>query len=107
MLIRNILTLPVKLASFHLYTQNAHRAIPNVIGLSLNTLNEEKPAEESPLIVIRRDWCKGCGICAAFCPKKVLELDENEKAAVVRQEQCTQCGLCERHCPDMAIEVIH
>ena len=24
---------------------------------------------------INRDWCKGCGICVHFCPKKVLELD--------------------------------
>ena len=31
--------------------------------------------------VIRREWCKGCGICVAFCPKSVLELDDDEKAA--------------------------
>ena len=104
---RNILTLPVKLASFHFYVQNAPRAIPKQIGLSLNTSNEENPTEESSPIAIRSDWCKGCGICAAFCPKKVLELDENEKATVVRQDQCTQCGLCELHCPDMAIEMIN
>ncbi|MDX2452106.1 ferredoxin family protein, partial [Desulfosarcina sp.] len=29
---------------------------------------------------INRDWCKGCGICVAFCPKTVLELDERDKA---------------------------
>jgi len=28
---------------------------------------------------INREWCKGCGICVAFCPKKVLELDEIAK----------------------------
>ncbi|MCG2757228.1 MAG: 4Fe-4S binding protein, partial [Desulfobacteraceae bacterium] len=22
--------------------------------------------------VINRNWCKGCGICVYFCPKKVL-----------------------------------
>jgi Pyruvate/2-oxoacid:ferredoxin oxidoreductase delta subunit len=24
-----------------------------------------------------RDWCKGCGICAAFCPEEVLAMNEN------------------------------
>jgi len=57
-------------------------------------------------LVINRDWCKGCGICVAFCPKKVLELDNGEKACVVRSEDCICCGLCELRCPDLAIEVI-
>jgi 2-oxoglutarate ferredoxin oxidoreductase subunit delta len=57
-------------------------------------------------VVVNRDWCKGCGICAAFCPKKVLELDETEKMTVVRPEDCTECGLCEQRCPDLAIELV-
>ncbi|MBW2610440.1 MAG: 4Fe-4S binding protein [Deltaproteobacteria bacterium] len=56
-------------------------------------------------IEIRRDWCKGCGICVAFCPKKVLALDENEKAIIERPDECDQCGLCELRCPDIAIEI--
>jgi len=56
-------------------------------------------------IVINRDFCKGCGICVAFCPAHVLELGEDEKAYVKRLEDCTACGLCEMRCPDMAIEV--
>ncbi|GAB6906688.1 4Fe-4S cluster domain protein associated with 2-oxoglutarate synthase [Desulfosarcina cetonica] len=54
---------------------------------------------------INRDWCKGCGICVAFCPKKVLELDAQEKAVAVRLEDCIACRLCELRCPDLAIEV--
>lgn len=53
---------------------------------------------------INVEWCKGCGICAAFCPKGVIDLDESEKAAIVRPEDCIDCGLCELRCPDMAIE---
>ncbi len=57
-------------------------------------------------VVINRDWCKGCNICAAFCPKKVLELDEQEKMTVARPGDCNACGLCEQRCPDLAIELI-
>ncbi len=56
-------------------------------------------------IETNRDFCKGCGICVAFCPKRVLELDEDEKVVVKRIEDCTACGLCELRCPDIAIEV--
>jgi 2-oxoglutarate ferredoxin oxidoreductase subunit delta len=54
---------------------------------------------------INRDWCKGCGICVAFCPKTVLELDAQDKAVAVRLEDCIACRLCELRCPDLAIEV--
>ena len=49
-----------------------------------------------------REWCKGCGICVAFCPVKVLEL-EDEKVKVIDYDKCTRCGLCELRCPDLAI----
>ena len=52
-----------------------------------------------------RDWCKGCGICVAFCPKNILELDKDEKITAPRMDDCTFCGLCELRCPDFALEV--
>ncbi len=57
-------------------------------------------------VVINRAWCKGCGICEAFCPKKVLALNEQEKMTIVDPEACNGCGLCEMRCPDLAIELV-
>lgn len=55
-------------------------------------------------IAIDEKWCKGCEICVAFCPKKVLIM-EKAKAKAANPEACTGCQLCEIYCPDFAIEV--
>jgi 2-oxoglutarate ferredoxin oxidoreductase subunit delta len=52
---------------------------------------------------INRQWCKGCGICVAFCPARVLEMDADDKVVAVRLKDCTACGRCALRCPDMAI----
>lgn len=53
---------------------------------------------------INPQWCKGCGICVAFCPKQALSLNAAEKAQH-DPAKCVYCGLCEQYCPDLAIEV--
>ena len=53
-------------------------------------------------LTINKQWCKGCGICVAFCPKQVLAI-EKEKVIAVNIENCISCGLCELRCPDCAI----
>ena len=53
---------------------------------------------------INTKWCKGCGICVAFCPKKVLAL-KDEKVVAENPEACIKCRLCEYRCPDFAIFV--
>ena len=56
-------------------------------------------------ITIKEERCKGCGICVAFCPKKVLGLSELGKVQVENLEACIACGQCELRCPDYAIFV--
>lgn len=57
-------------------------------------------------VVVYPDWCKGCGVCAAFCPAEVLTITPDGKAAVTNPEACVNCGFCELHCPDFAIAVV-
>jgi len=63
---------------------------------------EEKPHPEYR-INIYRDWCKSCGICAAFCPRQCLSLDAEGAPVVDKADRCTGCRWCELHCPDFAI----
>lgn len=55
-------------------------------------------------LVINQAWCKGCGICAAFCPKEALEVVE-EKVQRKEGTECILCGMCELRCPDYAIYI--
>jgi 2-oxoglutarate ferredoxin oxidoreductase subunit delta len=64
--------------------------------------SEEKTHPEYR-INIYRDWCKSCGICAAFCPRQCLSLDADGAPVVDHAERCTGCRWCELHCPDFAI----
>ena len=61
---------------------------------------------------IDEDRCKGCGLCVAICPKKVLELSDqvNPKgyfpAYRARPEDCIYCAMCSTMCPDVAITIV-
>ena len=57
-------------------------------------------------LVIEDKWCKGCGICAAFCPKQVLAV-KKEKVSLENPEACVFCGQCELRCPDYAIYLVN
>lgn len=59
-------------------------------------------AKKEKSLTVIKDWCKGCNICVAFCPKNVLELKDG-KVNIKDLESCIQCGQCELRCPDYAI----
>lgn len=56
-------------------------------------------------ITIDKKMCKGCGICAALCPKKILSLDMHGNIVISDRENCIGCRQCEYHCPDFAIRM--
>lgn len=58
-----------------------------------------------PEITVKLERCKGCGICAAFCPKKVLAVSVLGKIEIKNGDDCIACGQCELRCPDYAIFV--
>jgi 2-oxoglutarate ferredoxin oxidoreductase subunit delta len=62
-------------------------------------------------IVIDRELCKGCELCIAFCPQKLIVLSERLNAAgylpaaFKESDECTGCSSCAIVCPEVAIEV--
>lgn len=68
------------------------------------------PKSKGPVgdpVKLFNSWCKGCGICVAFCPTKTLGISPiTGKCVIVLPEACTKCGLCELRCPDFAITVV-
>ncbi len=56
-------------------------------------------------IIVKEDWCKACGICINYCPKKVLVASEKGRPVAKNIDDCIQCMLCELRCPDFAIRV--
>jgi len=62
-------------------------------------------------IVIDRELCKGCELCIAFCPKKLIAPSDKLNAAGYLPAEfkdggeCTGCASCATVCPEVAIEV--
>jgi 2-oxoglutarate ferredoxin oxidoreductase subunit delta len=60
---------------------------------------------------IKREYCKGCGLCVKACMRNVLEATEDSNAMGYRYigvkdgERCTSCTLCAVMCPEAAIEI--
>jgi 2-oxoglutarate ferredoxin oxidoreductase subunit delta len=75
----------------------------------MKTSPKKKTTEE---IIIDDRYCKGCFLCIAVCPKKVMGRGEKRSRAgysmprVENLEACISCALCEMTCPDLALTVV-
>jgi 2-oxoglutarate ferredoxin oxidoreductase subunit delta len=62
-------------------------------------------------VVIDQSRCKGCMLCAVYCPKKILLLgdtvnqDGYRVAVCVDDEVCTGCLNCAFICPSACFEI--
>lgn len=62
-------------------------------------------------IVIDRELCKGCQLCAVVCPPGVLAFSMAlnshgyHPAVLADEARCTSCTACALVCPDVAITV--
>ncbi len=57
-------------------------------------------------ISVNAEWCKRCGLCVAYCPKRVFDQDAFGRVIAARVADCIGCELCERLCPDLAITLL-
>ncbi|HSV31691.1 MAG TPA: 4Fe-4S dicluster domain-containing protein [Atribacteraceae bacterium] len=63
------------------------------------------------IVIISREFCKGCGLCTRICPPRVLVMSDSFNARgyypaeVANPKACIGCGFCAQLCPDVAIAV--
>lgn len=62
-------------------------------------------------VEIKRELCKGCGLCVEFCPKHLLKLSDELNAIGYHPAElhdaaaCTACALCAVMCPETGMSV--
>ena len=72
---------------------------------------DQRHAKKKYRVKVNEEYCKGCGYCIEFCPKKVFDRkpELNVKGVKLpvfaRPHDCIDCGQCNLLCPDLAIQI--
>ncbi len=56
-------------------------------------------------IILDKDLCVSCGLCASLCITQALFPDKKSRRLVFDKEKCILCGLCSNSCPVDAIKL--
>ena len=63
-------------------------------------------------VTFNEELCKGCGLCEAACPKKIVALQQDKlnlkgfhPSGVTDMSKCIACAFCATMCPDCVITV--
>jgi len=73
-------------------------------------MNEPQSVPQKPVtrghVIINAEECKGCELCIAACPPKVLYLTDHFNThgyhpSAYTGEGCTGCGICFYNCPEL------
>lgn len=62
---------------------------------------EKQKKQEVTVADFQKNSCCGCGLCAQVCPKKCIDLKQDNEGffyPVVNQNQCIKCGRCVQKC---------
>ena len=63
-------------------------------------------------ITFKEDRCKGCGLCAMVCPKKIIKVGTRinrsgySVAEIIDKSLCSGCTFCAEMCPDVVISIV-
>jgi 2-oxoglutarate ferredoxin oxidoreductase subunit delta len=62
------------------------------------------------ILLVDREKCTGCTLCAIDCPTKALVIhpksEKDSYQLLFRQEACNACGACEKSCPEHCLQFI-